>query len=288
MTGPVFRLIPDGGIRMRTHTTAVAALGTLASIAGAVPIDVELDPALSSIDLSIEVDIGLASDTDTDSSPLSGYLRVELDDYGMPATITLHDLGIMIDNDLAFSWSFGFFGSADASLDGGAVTWGSTDNIVGPVPVTDGDFVLPDVPVALQGTMVVNYDIFLAGTGSETLNLADQGDFLSTIEGSVSVDGGTVTVMSTLPLDATTPLMDDMGNQLGTLTVSGTATIVASGSAPSCPADLTGDGVLDFFDVSAFLGAYSSMDPTADFDGNGVFDFFDVSAFLGAFSAGCP
>ena len=56
----------------------------------------------------------------------------------------------------------------------------------------------------------------------------------------------------------------------------------------ACPADLTGDGNLDFFDVSAFLGAYSAMDPAADFDGNGVFDFFDVSAFLGAFSAGCP
>lgn len=273
---------------MRTHTTAVAALGTLVSIAGAMPIDVELDPALSSIDLSIEVDVGVATDTDTDSSPLSGYLRVELDDYGNPSAITLHDLGIMIDNDLAFDWSFGFFGSADATLGGGAVTWGFTDNIVGPVPVSDGDFVLPDVPVALQGTMVVSYDIFLVGAGSETLDLADQGDFLSTIEGSVSVVDGTVSVMSTLPLDATTPLMDDQGNQLGTLTVSGTATIVASGSAPSCPADLTGDGVVDFFDVSAFLGAYSAMDPAADFDGNGVIDFFDVAVFISAFSAGCP
>ncbi len=55
-----------------------------------------------------------------------------------------------------------------------------------------------------------------------------------------------------------------------------------------CPADLTDDGVLDFFDVSAFLGAYSSMDPTADFDNNGVFNFFDVSGFLSAFNAGCP
>lgn len=55
-----------------------------------------------------------------------------------------------------------------------------------------------------------------------------------------------------------------------------------------CPADLTGDGVLDFFDVSAFLSAYTAMDPAADFDANGMFDFFDVSAFLGAFSAGCP
>ena len=56
----------------------------------------------------------------------------------------------------------------------------------------------------------------------------------------------------------------------------------------SCPADLNGDGTLDFFDVSAFLSAFSSMDPSADFDDNGTFDFFDVSGFLSAFSAGCP
>jgi hypothetical protein len=55
-----------------------------------------------------------------------------------------------------------------------------------------------------------------------------------------------------------------------------------------CPADLTGDGVLDFFDVSAFLNAYNAMDPAADFTGDGVFNFFDVSAFLNAFNAGCP
>lgn len=55
-----------------------------------------------------------------------------------------------------------------------------------------------------------------------------------------------------------------------------------------CPADLTGDGVLDFFDVSAFLGAYSAMDSAADFTGDGEYNFFDVSAFLNAYSAGCP
>jgi len=55
-----------------------------------------------------------------------------------------------------------------------------------------------------------------------------------------------------------------------------------------CAADLNGDGSLDFFDVSAFLAAFSAQGPTADFDGNGSWDFFDVSAFLGAFSAGCP
>jgi len=58
--------------------------------------------------------------------------------------------------------------------------------------------------------------------------------------------------------------------------------------APACPADLTGDGNLDFFDVSAFVNAFAAMDPQADFTDDGVFDFFDVSAFVNAFSAGCP
>ncbi|MBL4810674.1 MAG: choice-of-anchor B family protein [Phycisphaerales bacterium] len=55
-----------------------------------------------------------------------------------------------------------------------------------------------------------------------------------------------------------------------------------------CPADMTGDGVLDFFDISAFLSAFSTQDPAADFTGDGTFDFFDISAFLSAFGAGCP
>lgn len=59
------------------------------------------------------------------------------------------------------------------------------------------------------------------------------------------------------------------------------------GASP-CPADFTGDGALDFFDVSAFLAAFGAMDPIADFTGEGAFDFFDVSAFLAAFGAGCP
>lgn len=47
-------------------------------------------------------------------------------------------------------------------------------------------------------------------------------------------------------------------------------------------------GVLDFFDVQAFLAAFAAMDPAADLTDDGAFDFFDVQAFLSAFSAGCP
>lgn len=54
------------------------------------------------------------------------------------------------------------------------------------------------------------------------------------------------------------------------------------------PADLNTDGVVNFFDVSAFLSAYNAQLPVGDFNGDGVFNFFDVSAFLTAYNAGCP
>jgi len=55
-----------------------------------------------------------------------------------------------------------------------------------------------------------------------------------------------------------------------------------------CPADFTHDGVLDIFDVFAFLDAFNTQDPIADLTGDGVFDIFDVFAYLDAFNTGCP
>lgn len=55
-----------------------------------------------------------------------------------------------------------------------------------------------------------------------------------------------------------------------------------------CPVDLTGDGLVDFFDVSAFLTAYNLMDPVADYNHDSVINFFDVSVFLSDYAAGCP
>lgn len=49
-----------------------------------------------------------------------------------------------------------------------------------------------------------------------------------------------------------------------------------------CPADLTGDGELNFFDVSQFL-----VDQP-DYNSDGVFNFFDVAGFIADYLAGCP
>jgi hypothetical protein len=54
-----------------------------------------------------------------------------------------------------------------------------------------------------------------------------------------------------------------------------------------CVADMNGDGVLNFFDVQAFLAYFSAGDPHADCNQDGVFNFFDVQGFLNAFAEGC-
>ncbi|MBO6514403.1 MAG: hypothetical protein JJ974_10605 [Phycisphaerales bacterium] len=64
--------------------------------------------------------------------------------------------------------------------------------------------------------------------------------------------------------------------------------VVTVADADDCPPDLNTDGVLDFFDISAFLNAFQSGDPEADFNNDTNLDFFDISAFLTAYSAGCP
>ncbi len=56
----------------------------------------------------------------------------------------------------------------------------------------------------------------------------------------------------------------------------------------ACAADFTGDGLSDFFDVSAFLGAFGNQNAAADLNGDGSFNFLDVSEFLLVFAAGCP
>lgn len=60
-------------------------------------------------------------------------------------------------------------------------------------------------------------------------------------------------------------------------------------AAEPCPGDVNNDGILNYFDISIFIGHFSAEDPRADYSGHdGVFDFFDVSVFLDEYNAGCP
>ena len=58
--------------------------------------------------------------------------------------------------------------------------------------------------------------------------------------------------------------------------------------APACVADLTGDGELDFADISAFLAAFTKPIPLADLNNDGEYDFIDITTFLSSYTSGCP
>lgn len=57
----------------------------------------------------------------------------------------------------------------------------------------------------------------------------------------------------------------------------------------ACDADIDGNGLLNFFDVSGYLALYNAQDAAADLASPfGVFNFFDISAYLALYNAGCP
>ncbi len=76
---------------------------------------------------------------------------------------------------------------------------------------------------------------------------------------------------------------DDIDPNSGNDWVAGVDTI----TVVACRPDLNSDGQLDFFDISAFLTAFSNQDPIADWNNDGFFDFFDISGFLQSYSNGC-
>lgn len=58
--------------------------------------------------------------------------------------------------------------------------------------------------------------------------------------------------------------------------------------ARPCRVDLNGDGVVNFFDIQAFVALLSMGAQEADFDDNGTLNFFDMARFIEAFREGCP
>ena len=54
-----------------------------------------------------------------------------------------------------------------------------------------------------------------------------------------------------------------------------------------CPAEINGDGFLDFFDYDAFVTAFEAGSLEADINRDCFADFFDYDSFVEAFETGC-
>jgi hypothetical protein len=70
---------------------------------------------------------------------------------------------------------------------------------------------------------------------------------------------------------------------IGWINLGNSTTFVGLG----CPADLTGEGDVDFGDFLAFFNCYDQGDVCAEIDGSSGIDFGDFLAFFNSYDAGC-
>jgi hypothetical protein len=63
--------------------------------------------------------------------------------------------------------------------------------------------------------------------------------------------------------------------------------VIDHAGPPSCPADLTGDGVVDGADLGLVLSAWGAS-PLGDITGDGITDGADLGAMLTAFGPCAP
>lgn len=54
-----------------------------------------------------------------------------------------------------------------------------------------------------------------------------------------------------------------------------------------CPADISGDGIVNTIDFITFLNLWNAQDRLADYDSNGAINTVDVITFLNLWTAGC-
>jgi len=120
------------------------------------------------------------------------------------------------------------------------------------------------------GSTWTNADTFTGNSSWETVEIRVS-DFVSTA-GSLRVRFGS------------------SDNPNGSITESGVDAfeVIDVICSAACPADIDGNGELNFFDISDYITLFNAGDLAADFDTNGTLNFFDISEFIAQFNAGCP
>ena len=234
---------------------------------------------------------------------------------GAFATVSLDSLTLVMEDD--FETNTGWQVISNASAGGWERTIPADHNLGDPasdadgsdkcyvtannfgVDVDNGDVTLISPLADLTGidSPVLRMSLWMFGSSGDTMTISftdSAGAFWTDVETLTNTNGWEDVeyniedyVSLNLAFRARIVVADGGGNS----TVEGGVDAFAISSEvcdASCIADITGDGVLNFFDISAFLSAFSAGDLAADFTGDGMLNFFDISAFLTAFSDGCP
>lgn len=228
---------------------------------------------------------GLSTKCDLDASPMSGTISLELDNYVNPGTISINDFTLALDNNLSFTMDWGFFiGSVDIQLVNGVVHYATPGLPTGPVALDNaGNFDFPILAVNFTGTGAFQgHGPIMGSVGSGTFNLADFGTNDSSIAGAIAIANDLITLSGAQSFANT-------GDINGvTTTLGGDATLLATGSVPTCRVDINGDGIVNTQDFLAYLNLWTVGNPEADFTGDGVVNTQDFLLFLNEWTVGCP
>jgi hypothetical protein len=279
-------------MRLSRSITAAAGLAILAATAGAEPaFNIVLNQAQSSVTASLTVN-GV---TGTDTSPVTGYIRVKLNAASAPSSIELHDFDFAATESLDLVLRYIVFievGRLTVNATGVGVEYANVGTPMGPMPITSNAFSFANVPADTRGnasytatgvvcTLLQSQNPPLACNGA--LNLAETGtQNASTLPGAITVTNRVATLSGSINISG--PINPD-NPTLGTLTISGM--FVGSGTVPYCPGDFDQDGSVAVPDIFAFLSAWFAGLPSANFDGMNGNDVPDIFAFLSAWFAPC-
>lgn len=280
---------------MRRCVPLVISLAGCASAASAAPFGVPINPAQSSVNVTLCVQGQCGSD----SSPASGYFIVDVDDVDAISSITAYDYKVSLDQPINLLVSFGFLGRLTVNVNNFQIFATNPGVPVGPVSVTPGTgaFTIPGVISSTSGLFDYNATGIVCSllqgqvppipcTGNG--DLSQQPPAANTLSGTITSAARVVTIVGQInqsaPLDPTNP-------SLGTLTVVGTVRGSILVPVPPCRGDINNDGVINVSDLTLFLGQFGTSVPPGtggDLDGDGLVNVFDLTQFLAVFGQVCP
>lgn len=86
------------------------------------------------------------------------------------------------------------------------------------------------------------------------------------------------------PVVEAAPGIELQGSEAGSVVVEDNVMdLLLNGLGTGSPiADINGDGVVNFFDIVAFISCINTGGACADLNGDGVVDFFDIQLFVSA------
>jgi hypothetical protein len=141
--------------------------------------------------------------------------------------------------------------------------------------------------VAFRAKDATNSQGLFVGDGDSLVKIVGAGDPLPTDTGPVPAGlnfGGTTGVAT---INAIVDINDAGQIAFSAFLSDDSVGLFLATPRAACAADLNGDGIADFGDVSAFADAFTAQAPLADINADSVIDFGDVAAFVDAFNAGC-